>query len=128
MLKDNELWSFTDLIYDKRSDKGLVAVWAYHCYRCGYIWLPKDYDVSEINTLARDPPKACARCKSKYWNRFRKCIDDVEYNSIRRDYAQDREVTRNQTPEEREIFDKIVKSEVRKMRREERKKLSNEGV
>ena len=36
-------------------DKSLVVVAAYHCHRCGYIWLPKDYDVSDNNTLEREP-------------------------------------------------------------------------
>ena len=127
-LKDNQLWHWYELYSDDRSlDKGLVALWAYHCQRCGHIWLPKDYDASNINTLAREPPKACARCKSKYWNKSRRDFDE-KYTSITRSAAEDREVTRNQTPEEREIFDKIVKSFQRKIRREERKKLSNEGI
>jgi hypothetical protein len=52
-------------------DKGVVAVYAYHCHRCGYIWLPKDYDVSDENALHREPPKSCARCKSKSWKDIR---------------------------------------------------------
>ena len=109
------------LSYDKRSDKGLVAAWVYHCYRCGHIWLPRDYDVSHINTLARDPPKACARCKSKYWNRFRRVIDDGKYTSITRNSAQYRELRRNESPEEKERIDKMLKSFRRKIRRNERK-------
>ncbi len=120
-LKDNRLWSFDGLTYDKRSDKGLVAVWAYRCNRCGYIWLPKDYDASHSNTLARDPPKVCARCKSKYWNRFRRDIEDVKVTSETRESAEFRELRRNQTPEQRENFDKAVKSFRRKIRRHERK-------
>src|SRR5829696_3778216 len=57
-----------ELPYDEEAEyKGLVAVWAYRCERCGYIWLPKDYDVSDSSTQNREPPKSCARCKSKYW-------------------------------------------------------------
>ena len=41
------------------------------------MWFPKDYEVitfegkDEIidnGILNREPPKSCARCKSKYWN------------------------------------------------------------
>jgi hypothetical protein len=24
---------------------GLVNIWAYHCYRCNYTWLPRDFDL-----------------------------------------------------------------------------------
>jgi hypothetical protein len=120
-MEDNRLWDWTELKYDARADKGLVAVWAYRCFRCGYIWLPRDYDVSHSNTLAREPPKACARCKSKYWNRFRRDFEDNRLLSKTRDSAKSREFRRNQSPEEREKFDKIVKSAIRKVRRQERK-------
>ena len=54
---------------------GIVVTLVYHCKRCNYLWLPKDFDAffDEIG-LADEylkkmvPPKACARCKSKYWN------------------------------------------------------------
>jgi hypothetical protein len=123
-LEKGRLFSFTGLKYDKRmAAKNLVAVWAYWCYRCGYVWLPRDYDANSDNTLDREPPKSCARCKSKYWNKPRMDIeDDGSYNSITRDSAEVREIIRKQSPEERERDDKILKSLRRKIRREERKK------
>jgi hypothetical protein len=62
------------------SELGLVNVWAYHCSRCNYTWLPKDFDLgcrepfelegskSGQELLYRPPPKSCARCKSRSWN------------------------------------------------------------
>jgi hypothetical protein len=40
---------------------------AYHCKRCNYLWLPKDYDFEHDDIMEMKPPKSCARCKSKYW-------------------------------------------------------------
>jgi hypothetical protein len=58
-----------ELVYDERcEDKSVIAVWCYFCYHCGYIWLPRDFDIRDIDTLDREPPKSCARCKSKYWD------------------------------------------------------------
>jgi len=48
---------------------GLKAVLAYHCIRCQYLWFPRDYDIVEKNIIQITPPKSCARCKSKYWNK-----------------------------------------------------------
>ena len=66
-------------------EKGLINIFAYHCKRCNYVWIPKDLDV-QINLdnqhitnkdarkswkrymLDREPPKCCARCKTKSWN------------------------------------------------------------
>ena len=47
---------------------GLLAVLAYHCMRCNYLWFPKDYDYAEKLITKIPLPKSCARCKSKYWN------------------------------------------------------------
>jgi hypothetical protein len=54
---------------------GIVVTLVYHCKRCNYLWLPKDFDAfsDEIGLVDEYlkkmvPPKACARCKSKYWN------------------------------------------------------------
>jgi hypothetical protein len=52
----------------KIQDLGLIEVLAYHCNRCNYLWFAKDFDLGE-NILELEPPKACARCKSKYWNK-----------------------------------------------------------
>jgi len=49
---------------------GLYAVLAYHCKRCNYLWFPRDYEISEKNIIEITPPKSCARCKSKYWNKI----------------------------------------------------------
>jgi hypothetical protein len=60
---------------------GLVSVYAYHCERCNYVWLPRDFDFNnfyldnndnaDINRgrdlFSRKPPKSCARCKSRSW-------------------------------------------------------------
>ncbi len=48
---------------------GLKAVLAYHCIRCDYLWFPRDYYIVEKNIIEITPPKSCARCKSKYWNK-----------------------------------------------------------
>ena len=48
---------------------GLKAVLAYHCLRCQYLWFPRDYEIVEKNIIQITPPKSCARCKSKYWNK-----------------------------------------------------------
>ena len=62
-------------------EKGLVEVYAYHCYRCNYTWLPRDFDFDWHPSLKKDvkrdhwgedlldreAPKSCARCKSRYW-------------------------------------------------------------
>ena len=62
-------WTELNAYGDKRhDDKSLIAVWAYFCHRCGYIWLPKDFDIYDDDTLDRRPPKSCARCKSKYYD------------------------------------------------------------
>ena len=55
--------------------KGLIITYAYHCQRCNYVWLPKNFDAvfssatsGGLNLIRRKSPKACARCKNKYWN------------------------------------------------------------
>jgi hypothetical protein len=54
-------------------DFGISKTWAYHCTRCNYVWLPKDFDlVNDDDLLNREPPKACARCKSKQWKDLRR--------------------------------------------------------
>jgi len=52
-----------------RRDFGLERVFAYSCLRCNYLWFPKDYDPAEKLITQFPPPKVCARCKSKYWNK-----------------------------------------------------------
>ena len=57
---------------NKAAELGLWQVWAYHCMRCNYVWLPRDVDFSlyhEDYMFNTEPPKSCARCKSKYWNK-----------------------------------------------------------
>src|SRR5690348_1015847 len=37
---------------------------------CLYVWLPKDVEILEPYALVnRKPPKSCARCKSKSWQK-----------------------------------------------------------
>ena len=57
---------------------GLARTYAYHCFRCNYLWFPKDFDpMNNVynfkdlyfigqNIFELEPPKVCARCKSKY--------------------------------------------------------------
>ena len=54
----------------EHKDLGLKAVLAYHCLRCQYLWFPRDYEIVEKNIIEITPPKSCARCKSKYWNKI----------------------------------------------------------
>lgn len=46
---------------------GIVNMPVYHCNRCNYFWLPRDFDPAYQNIMKMKPPQACARCKSKYW-------------------------------------------------------------
>jgi hypothetical protein len=69
--EDEELEKFRKKI----RKRGLIITEAYHCQRCNYVWLPKDFSVKLISDYTTDDglmnrtgPKACARCKSKYWN------------------------------------------------------------
>lgn len=66
---------------EKASELGLINIWAYHCNRCNHVWLPKNFDYDKYESYRKDgrwayhgqdlffrePPKSCARCKSKYW-------------------------------------------------------------
>ncbi len=61
------------------SENGLINVYAYHCHRCNYTWLPRDFDFNFFlsndktdgswghDLFYREPPKSCARCKSRSW-------------------------------------------------------------
>jgi hypothetical protein len=56
---------------------GIKQAFVYHCNRCDYLWLPKDFDVYGQHRKSQDifnlvPPKVCARCKTKLWNKPRK--------------------------------------------------------
>jgi hypothetical protein len=78
------LQAMRDPFEDRAAERGLTQVWAYHCQRCNYVWLPRDFDLAWYgepkahpeatkrgqDLLFREPPKVCARCKSRYWNRF----------------------------------------------------------
>ncbi len=56
---------------NRATELSLWKVWAYHCYRCNYLWFPKDYDYGLDNPILNmTPPTSCARCKSKYWNKI----------------------------------------------------------
>jgi hypothetical protein len=61
---------------ERAEERGLVQVYAYHCYRCNYTWLPRDFDFCwnyyktgwwGDDLFYREPPKSCARCKSRSW-------------------------------------------------------------
>ena len=60
---------YDQMTLPQHRDLGLYAVLAYHCKRCNYLWFPRDYEISEKNIIEITPPKSCARCKSKYWNK-----------------------------------------------------------
>ena len=83
----------TDSFYreERGSKLGLINIWAYHCNRCNHTWLPKDFDLDRAEAHShkkggnkkigkwaiegqdlffRQPPKSCARCKSKSWKNF----------------------------------------------------------
>jgi hypothetical protein len=54
---------------------GIVMAEMYHCKRCNHLWLPRYFDASFSQTEYvtrqlehKEPPKACARCKSRLWN------------------------------------------------------------
>jgi hypothetical protein len=52
----------------------MVNTLAYHCKRCNYLWLPKDYEFrpdNGVKHLLKYMPNSCARCKSKYWRQER---------------------------------------------------------
>lgn len=61
------------------TELGLVEIHAYHCCRCNHVWLPKDFDLNcnlhndktdgykGHDLFFREPPKSCARCKSRSW-------------------------------------------------------------
>jgi len=58
-----------------REEKGIISAYVYNCLRCHYMWIPRwannvnPLDYNE-KILSSDPPKSCARCKSKYWNKL----------------------------------------------------------
>jgi len=64
---------------DMAHEFGLTEIYAYHCQRCNYVWLPKDFDFNRHlfnkktdgfwghDLFFREPPKSCARCKSRSW-------------------------------------------------------------
>jgi len=47
---------------------GIVKTMAYRCFRCWYVWLPRDIEIIKGDELVNiKPPKSCARCKSRLW-------------------------------------------------------------
>ena len=57
---------------NKATSLGLFKVYAYCCMRCDHIWLPRfssGYNPFTYNQIVLDsePPKSCAKCKSKSW-------------------------------------------------------------
>lgn len=60
---------YEQMTLPEHKELGLKAVLAYHCRRCQYLWFPRDYEIVEKNIIEITPPKSCARCKSKYWNK-----------------------------------------------------------
>jgi DNA-directed RNA polymerase subunit RPC12/RpoP len=59
------------LTSDEVNERGLFSTWVYYCLRCGYLWLPRGYDPSINDIETMQPPKACARCKSRAWNKLK---------------------------------------------------------
>ena len=65
-----------------REEKGIISVYVHKCFRCGHMWIPRssnDMTPDDYNEkiLSSDPPKSCARCKSKYWNKLPKWFLDA---------------------------------------------------
>ena len=54
------------LTEDQTAERGLIMM-VYHCVRCVYSWLPRDFNPAYNDIEMMEPPKSCARCKSKYW-------------------------------------------------------------
>lgn len=67
----------------KASQLGLIKTLAYNCNRCNYLWFPRDYNPPSDDIMKMEPPKACARCKSKYWREIR-MQDRMETGSLAR--------------------------------------------
>jgi hypothetical protein len=75
---------------DEKAHKlGLHQMWAYRCMRCNYVWFPRDFDPMSMDgneLVQREPPKSCARCKSKQWNdlhrRYTKTYDNDFIDSV----------------------------------------------
>jgi hypothetical protein len=83
MATEEQKQDWNKMMYDvprqeRAYEYGLIQVYAYHCNRCNYTWLPKNFDLQRyteqwgktdtgFDLLFRQPPKSCARCKSKYW-------------------------------------------------------------
>ena len=55
------------LTENEAAERGLMKTWVYRCVRCLYSWLPRDFDPAFDDIETMEPPKSCARCKSKYW-------------------------------------------------------------
>ncbi len=62
-------------VQNKAEEIGLINVWAYHCYRCNYTWLPRDFDFNwylqngktDDYDWGPDLFYREARCKSRSW-------------------------------------------------------------
>ncbi len=51
-----------------------ITVMGYRCERCGGEWIPKD---------SEKEPVACPKCIRPYWNRPRKAVPMLTYESFR---------------------------------------------
>jgi predicted Zn-ribbon and HTH transcriptional regulator len=56
-------------------DMPLIKMEGFQCNRCGYKW------TSQIYTH-KNPPIACSKCKSAYWNRERNTYFTMEGGQI----------------------------------------------
>ena len=45
----------------EKENMGIVKVDGFKCERCGHLWISDKF-------TAKNPPIACAKCKSPYWN------------------------------------------------------------
>jgi Zn finger protein HypA/HybF involved in hydrogenase expression len=45
----------------ENENMGIVKVDGFKCERCGHLWISDKF-------TAKNPPIACAKCKSPYWN------------------------------------------------------------
>ena len=140
--------SWTGVKYDFKHPRmgkiSLVAIWAYYCQRCNYVWLPKDFDVDFSkygkDLLDRQPPKCCARCKSRSWEHLpiganrdysqnslarTRALERVEKQSPDYDPQEDRYVNRlrkqfadNEEEADRQVDKYIIKRFYKKLKKE----------
>ena len=49
-------------VHDIITNMAIIQIKAYKCDVCGHVWISR-------NRQTKQPPIACAKCKSPYWNK-----------------------------------------------------------